>query len=41
MKPGVLERLKSVRLGRPIDQPVIFAILIVLISVTLALILQA
>jgi hypothetical protein len=36
----VFERLKHARIGTPIWQPVIFAVLVVLISVTLALILQ-
>lgn len=40
MKQGAFERLKDFHVGRPIDQPVIFAILFVLISITLALILQ-
>jgi hypothetical protein len=41
MKQGALERLKHAQIGTPIWQPVIFAILVVLISVTLALILQS
>lgn len=41
MRQGVFERLKHAQIGAPIWQPVIFAILIVLISVTLALILQS
>jgi hypothetical protein len=36
----VFERLKQAQIGEPIWQPVIFAILLVLISITLALILQ-
>jgi hypothetical protein len=41
MKQDVLARLKHAQLGEPIWQPVIFAILVVLISITLALICQA
>lgn len=41
MKSDVFERLKHAQIGTPIWQPVIFAILIVLISVTLALILRS
>jgi len=40
MKPRVFERLKDFHLGRPIDQPVIFAILFLLISILLVLIFQ-
>jgi len=36
----ILERLRHAQIGAPIWQPVIFAILIVLISVTIALILR-
>jgi hypothetical protein len=36
----VFERLEHAQIGEPIWQPVIFAILLVLISITLALILQ-
>lgn len=35
MKPETLERLKRGEIGEPIDQPLIFAILLILISVTL------
>jgi hypothetical protein len=35
MKPGVLESLKHAQIGEPIDQPLIFAILVILISITL------
>ena len=35
MKRNVFERLKDFQIGEPIWQPVIFAILIILISVTL------
>ncbi len=35
MKRDVFERLKEVQIGGPIWQPVIFAILVILISVTL------
>jgi hypothetical protein len=41
MKQDVFERLKHAQIGEPIWQPVIFAILVVLISITLALIFQA
>jgi hypothetical protein len=37
MRTGVFERWKDVQLGRSEDQPVIFALLIVLIAVTLYL----
>ena len=37
----VFERLKHAQIGEPIWQPVIFAILVVLISIMLVLILQA
>jgi hypothetical protein len=40
MKTGVFERLKDAQIGEPIWQPVIFAILIVLISIMLFLIFQ-
>jgi hypothetical protein len=40
MKQDVFERLKHAQIGEPIWQPVIFAILVVLISITLALIFQ-
>jgi hypothetical protein len=36
----IFERLRHAQIGAPIWQPVIFAILIVLISVTIALILR-
>ena len=35
MKPGVFERWKDVRIGREEDQPLVFAILFVLIALTL------
>ncbi len=38
MKPENVERLKRGEIGEPIYQPLIFAILIVLISITLYLI---
>jgi hypothetical protein len=41
MKTGVFERLKHAQIGEPIHQPLIFAILIILISITLYFILQA
>lgn len=41
MRTGVFERLRHSQFAEPIWQPVIFAILVVLISITLALILQS
>jgi hypothetical protein len=35
MQPGVFERWKDVHIGREEDQPLIFAILFVLIALTL------
>jgi hypothetical protein len=35
MKPETLEKLKHAEIGEPIDQPVIFAILVILIAITL------
>jgi hypothetical protein len=35
MKRGMFARLKDVQIGEPIWQPVIFAILVILISITL------
>ena len=35
MKPETFEKLKRGEIGEPIDQPVIFAILVILIAVTL------
>ena len=40
MKRDVLKRLKDAQIGEPIWQPVIFAILVVLISITLYFILE-
>ena len=40
MKRDVFERLKDLQIGGPIWQPLIFAVLIILISVTLYFILQ-
>ena len=40
MKQDVFERLKHAQIGEPIHQPLIFAILIVLISIMLFLIFQ-
>jgi hypothetical protein len=39
MKPETLEKLKRAEIGEPIDQPLIFAILVILISITLYFIL--
>lgn len=35
MERGMFARLKDVQIGEPIWQPVIFAILVILISITL------
>ena len=35
MKPETIEKLKRGEIGEPIDQPLIFAILVILISITL------
>jgi hypothetical protein len=35
MKRGVIERLRETQIAEPIWQPVIFAILVILISLTL------
>ena len=35
MKRGMFARLKDVQIGEPIWQPVIFAIVLILISITL------
>ena len=35
MKTGVFEHWKDVHFGRPEDQPLIFALLLVLIAITL------
>jgi hypothetical protein len=40
MRPSVFERLKDAQIGEPIWQPVIFAILVILISITLYFIFQ-
>jgi hypothetical protein len=41
MRQGVFERLRHSQLAEPIWQPLIFAILVILISITLALILRS
>jgi len=35
MKPRTLEKLKRAEIGEPIHQPLVFAILVILISITL------
>jgi len=35
MQPDTIDKLKRAEIGEPIDQPLIFAILLILISITL------